>query len=297
MNSELPRGDRPGGAMNSHLPRGAGSRGSMSGTGESRGTGEEEVLRVTESAGVLTLCLNRPHKRNALNGALVEALSLAMAQAAARDDVRVVVLRGEGPDFCAGADLEELERMTEMGEEASLADARRLGDLLLRMRRHPRPIVAAVHGRALAGGCGLATACDLILAREGAELGYPEVHLGFVPAMVMAILRHKVGEGQAFELVSMGHRVPASDALRMGLVNHVLPEEAFREEVERFAAELARRPPAALSLIKGLLYELADLSVADGILRGAEVNVEARMTEDCRAGVREFLAKRRPGPS
>jgi methylglutaconyl-CoA hydratase len=255
-----------------------------------------EVLRVTESGGVLTLTLNRPQKRNALNGALVEALSLALTRAQARDEVRVIVLRGEGPDFCAGADLDELERMTEMGDEASLADARRLGDLLLSMRRHPRPIVAAVHGRALAGGCGLATACDLILAREGAELGYPEVHLGFVPAMVMAILRHKVGEGRAFELVSMGHRISAPEALGMGLVNRVFPAEAFAEEVEGFAAELARRPPTALALIKGLLYELADLTVAQGVLRGAEVNVEARRTEDCRAGVREFLARRSPGP-
>jgi methylglutaconyl-CoA hydratase len=256
-----------------------------------------EVLLVTVSGGVLTLSLNRPHRRNALNGALVEALSLALARAETRDDVRVIVLRGEGPDFCAGADLDELERMTDMGEEASLADARRLGDLLLSMRRHPRPIVAAVHGRALAGGCGLATACDLILAREGAELGYPEVHLGFVPAMVMAILRHKVGEGRAFELVSLGHRIPAREALAMGLVNRVFPSETFAEEVEGFAGELARRPPTALSLIKGLLYELGDLTVAEGIQRGAQVNVQARMTEDCRAGVREFLARRRPGPS
>jgi len=106
-----------------------------------------------------------------------------------------------------------------------------------------------------------------------------------------------VGEGRAFELVSMGHRVPASEALAMGLVNRVLPAETFSEEVEGFAAELARRPPTALALIKGLLYELADLTVADGILRGAEVNVEARRTEDCRAGVREFLARRKAGPS
>ncbi len=257
----------------------------------------DAVLRVTESAGVLTLCLNRPEKRNALNGALVEALAEALERAEERDEVRVVVLRGEGTDFCAGADLQELERVTEKGAEASLADARRLGALLLQMRRHPRPIVAAVHGRALAGGCGLATACDLILAREGAELGYPEVHLGFVPAMVMAILRLKLGESRAFELVTLGQRIPASEAYRMGLVNRVLPAETFLPDVERYATELARRPPSALALTKGLLYELADLSVADGVLRGAEVNVEARMTEACRAGVREFLAKRRSGPA
>ncbi|MCJ7628145.1 MAG: enoyl-CoA hydratase/isomerase family protein, partial [Longimicrobiales bacterium] len=176
------------------------------------------VLRVEADGGILRLWLNRPEKRNALNAALVEALAGALQDAGSRSDIRVILLQGEGPDFCAGADLADLERITAMGEEASLADAQRLGSLLLQMRRHPRPIVAAVHGRALAGGCGLATACDLILASEEAEFGYPEVRLGFVPAMVMAILREKLTEGRAFELVTLGSPIPAAEALRIGLV-------------------------------------------------------------------------------
>ena len=256
-----------------------------------------DVLRVVEEEGILTLWLNRPEKRNALNGPLVDALAEALQEAEDRGEVRVIVLRGEGPDFCAGADLAELERVTAMGEEASLADAQRLGALLLQMRRHPRPIVAAVHGKALAGGCGLATACDLILASAEAELGYPEVHLGFVPAMVMAILRKKLTEGRAFELVALGNRIPASEALRIGLVNRVFPAEGFVEGVDAFVRELAKRPPEALTLTKNLLYELADLSVEEGVQRGAEVNVEARQTEACRDGVQAFLAKRKLSPS
>ena len=244
----------------------------------------EPVDRFVEEKGVLTLWLNRPQKRNALNRALVEALSGALEAAEGRETVRVIVLRGAGPDFCAGADLDEMKGMTEAGAEASLEDARRLGQLLLAMRRHPRPIVAAVQGRALAGGCGLATACDLILAREDAELGYPEVHLGFVPAMVMAILRKKLTEGRAFEMVTLGHRISAAEAMRIGLVNRVLPVETFEEELGAFVAELALRPPSAMALTKGLLYELADLSLAEGIERGAQVNVEARMTDACKEG-------------
>jgi methylglutaconyl-CoA hydratase len=254
-----------------------------------------QVLREEVDGGILTLWLNRPEKRNALNGALVEALAGALNQAEEAEGVRVILLRGEGPDFCAGADLDELEKVTEQGDEASLADARRLGALLLQMRAHPRPIVAVVQGRALAGGCGLATACDLILAREDAELGYPEVHLGFVPAMVMAILRRKLTEGRAFELVASGARIKAPEAHRLGLVNRVLPSREFEEAVWAYARELAARPPSALTLTKSLLYEQADLSVADGVERGAQVNVEARNTEDCRAGVREFLARKKPG--
>jgi len=255
----------------------------------------EAVIRFVEDKGVLTLWLNRPEKRNALNRALIEALTGALEAAEGREEVRVIVLRGAGPDFCAGADLDEMEGMTEAGPEASLEDARRLGKLLLAMRRHPRPIVAAVQGRALAGGCGLVTACDLVLAREDAELGYPEVHLGFVPAMVMAILRKKLTEGRAFEMVALGQRISAAEAMGMGLVNRVLPVETFEEEVGAFVAELAMRPPSALTLTKGLLYELADLPMAEGIERGAHVNVEARMTEACKEGVRRFLAKARPG--
>ncbi|MGW8267886.1 MAG: enoyl-CoA hydratase/isomerase family protein, partial [Longimicrobiales bacterium] len=222
-----------------------------------------EILKIREEEGILTLLLHRPAKRNALSGALVEALASALEYARDREEVRVILLRGAGPDFCAGADLEELEGMLDRSPEAGLEDARRLGALLLAMRRHPKPIVAVVHGRALAGGCGLATACDLILAREDAELGYPEVHLGFVPAMVMAILRRKVTEGKAFELVTLGHRVPAREAHRIGLVSRVIPVEGFEEEVSAFAAEIRRKPASALTLTKGLLYAQADLPVAD----------------------------------
>jgi len=253
----------------------------------------EEILLRSEADGILTLTLNRPHKRNALNGALVDALRDAFERPAAEPSVRVVALRGSGTDFCAGADLAELERFAELSAEENLADARGLGALFTRMRTLPKPVVAVVRGRALAGGCGLATACDMVLAGAEAELGYPEVHLGFVPAMVMAILRRKVPEGRAFDLVARGHRVPAHEARAMGLVTHVFPEATFEEDVSRILAELASRPPSALALIKALLYELGDLDFAAGVERGAHVNVEARMTEACREGVRRFLDRNR----
>lgn len=253
----------------------------------------EVVLRWAVDGGVATLTLHRPDKRNALNGALVEALKEGLAKAAADVQVRVVALRGAGKDFCAGADLAELERIAGMSEEENLEDARSLGALLLAMRTLPKPIVAVVHGRALAGGCGLATACDLVLAHEAAELGYPEVHLGFVPAMVMAILVRKMGEGRAFDLVARGHRVSAGEARALGLVNHVFPADTFDGDVAAFLTDLAARPPSAVALTKGLLYELGDLSFEEGIERGARVNVEARATEACREGVRRFLDRSR----
>ena len=249
---------------------------------------DEIVLRETE-AGVVTLTLNRPEKRNALNAALVRALKDALEEARSDEGARVVAIRGAGPDFCAGGDLEELEQVSGMSRDDNLADARSLGALLSALRHFPKPVVAVVHGRALAGGCGLATACDIVLAHQASELGYPEVHLGFVPAMVMAILRRKVTEGRAFELVARGHRVTAAEGHTIGLVNHVIPAESFDADVGAYLHDLAGRPASALGLTKALLYEQGDLSVDEGIERGAQVNVEARMTEECREGVRRFL--------
>ncbi len=255
----------------------------------------DSVLQVQEESGVLTLRLNRPQKRNALNGLLIQSLSDALGEAKDRESVRVILLRGAGSDFCAGADLAELEGMLDKTPEASLADARRLGALFLAMRKHPKPILAAVHGRALAGGCGLASACDLVLAREDSEFGYPEVFLGFVPAMVMAILRRKLTEGRAFDLVATGKRISAQEGLAMGLVNRVYSAAEFESMVQAFASDLVSRPPSALSLTKALLYEQGDLSMAEGIERGARVNVQARQTDACREGVREFLEGKRRG--
>ncbi|HET9947481.1 MAG TPA: enoyl-CoA hydratase-related protein [Longimicrobiales bacterium] len=262
----------------------------------------EPVLLERVADGVSALTLNRPEKRNALNAPLVEALRAAVARAATDDAVRVITLAGAGPDFCAGADLAELERVTTEGREASLRDARSLAGLFAEMRACPRPIVALVHGRALAGGCGLATACDLVLAREDAELGYPEVHLGFVPALVMTLLRRKVGEGRAFELTAVGARHGAREALELGLVNRVYAAGAFEELAGRYVADLASRPPGALARIKRLLYELDGLSFEEGLERAALANVEVRASEECRAGVRAFLARsaarsRAPGRS
>ncbi len=257
----------------------------------------EPILLYDVADGVATLTLNRPEKRNALSAALVKALTDALGRAEAAADVRVVAIRGAGTDFCAGHDLAELERISAMGVEENLADARSLGALFVALRALPKPVAAIVRGRALAGGCGLATACDVVLASADAELGYPEVHLGFVPAMVMAILRRKIPESRAFDLMTRGHRIGATEAHAIGLVTRVYPPSGFEEGVVRYLEDLASRPPSALALIKGLLYELADLGFEEGLERGAHVNVEARMTEACREGVKRFLDRsREEGP-
>lgn len=253
----------------------------------------DEVLYAAED-GIARVTLNRPDKRNALNDAMVAGLGAALDRAAEDADVRVLVLRGNGPDFCAGADLAQIERLAADPDPlTNLRDAGALGDLFVRMRRARLPIIAAVHGNAIAGGAGLATAADLILASEDARFGYPEVHLGFVPAMVMALLRRAVGEKVAFDLAVGGHRFDANEAHRIGLVARILPATTFDDAVTAFAGDLARRSASATHLIKRLLYGMDGLSFEEAIARGAEVNVLARATEDCREGVRRFLSRSR----
>ena len=248
-------------------------------------------LAVTREAGVLTLTLNRPEKRNALSAAMVEALHQALESADLDPEVRVVVLTGAGRDFCAGADLEELLASADAPPEANEASALRLGGLFGRMRALPKPVVAAVRGRALAGGAGLMTACDLVLAAEGAQVGYPEILRGFVPAMVMVTLRRHVGEKAALDLVLTGRLLGAEEARRAGLVSRVVPEEALDEEARGLAKLLAGAPASALALTKQLFYQLDGQSVEQGVALGARINALARQTPDFREAIGRFLTR------
>ena len=248
------------------------------------------LLREAEG-GVLTLTLNRPDKRNALSSELIDALRAAAEDADLDPDVRVIVIRGAGRDFCAGLDLAELLASVDRSLADNEAAALSLGELFLVLRRIPKPVIAAVQGNALAGGCGLATACDLVLAAADASLGYPEVQRGFVPAMVLVLLRRLVGEKLAFDLAATGRLLTAVEAREAGLVSKVVSPETFDAEVASVAAALAGGSATAIGLTKRLLYDLDGLSVADGVRLGARVNALARSTPELRELVSRFLGR------
>src|SRR6476646_2366551 len=149
---------------------------------------QQSVLYSVEGA-IARLTLNRPEKKNALNEALIASLKENLRRASEDERVRVIALSGAGADFCSGADLSALQKIAQASVDENVEDARSLLELFLLIRQIPLPVVAAVTGRALAGGAGLASACDLVVASASARFGYPEVKIGFVPAMVMAILR------------------------------------------------------------------------------------------------------------
>jgi methylglutaconyl-CoA hydratase len=249
------------------------------------------ALLSSLESGILSLTLNRPDKRNALNAELIEALHQALERADLDANVRVVLLRGAGKDFCAGADLDELLASADQSVSENERAALRLGSVFERMRSLPKPVLAMIQGRAFAGGAGLAAACDLVLAGAGAQIGYPEIQRGFVPAMVMALLRRASGEKVALDLVLTGRVLLAEEAERAGLVSRVYPDAELESSALQLASELAGSSGTAIALTKQLFYQMDGMSLNEGISRGAQVNAVARTTPGFRDAIARFLKR------
>jgi len=249
-----------------------------------------EIIYETENK-IAVITLNRPEKRNALNDALIDALKNALRQADKADELRAIIIRGAGKDFCSGADLSSLQKISESDALENWDDAHNLMELFALVRKVKIPVIAAVHGRALAGGCGLATACDLVLASASARFGYPEVKIGFVPAIVMAILRRNVSEKRAFELVTQGFEFDMETAREFGLVNRIFADETFAEDVKNYVSVYRKVSRSAVILSKRLLYQMDGLTFESALNSGVDVNTIARLTSDCQNGIAGFLNK------
>ena len=250
----------------------------------------EAVLYTVEGA-IARITLNRPEKRNALNDALVNGLKKALDEAGRSEAVRSIIIKGAGKDFCSGADISALQKIAAASVDDNIEDARSLMELFTAIRELRVPVVAAVQGRALAGGCGLASACDIVLAAKSARFGYPEVKIGFVPAMVMAILRRNVSEKIAFELATRGAEIGAAEAKQLGLVNQVYKDETFEDDITAYVAAFEKMSRSAIALTKTLLYQMDGLAFREALQAGVDVNVIARMTEDCQKGIARFLER------
>ncbi len=249
-----------------------------------------EILTVKDDF-LLTITLNRPDKRNALNDALVNDLKDALRETDKDETLRAVIIKGAGKDFCSGADLSALQKISESDVLENHDDADSLRELFSLIRSLKLPVIAAVHGRALAGGCGLATACDLVLATNDAKFGYPEVKIGFVPAMVMAILRRNTSEKRAFALATQGFEFDAATAKDFGLINEIFPAEHFEEAVKNYVSVYKTVSRSAVILSKRLLYQMDGLNFEAALASGVDINTIARLTDDCRAGIAKFLKK------
>ncbi|MBO0801355.1 MAG: enoyl-CoA hydratase/isomerase family protein [Blastocatellia bacterium] len=248
----------------------------------------QEIIYELED-GVARITLNRPEKRNALNDRLIGELKNAFAQA--ESEAAVVLLQGAGQDFSAGADLSQLEKIAQGSILDNIEDAERFAGLLLQMRSLKKAIIAAVHGRAIAGGAGLASACDMVIAARSATFSYTEVRIGFVPAIVMAIARRNLTEKRAFEILCTAKMLTAEEAERIGLINIVCDDNALAAEAGRMASRITQLSGSAIALTKSLLYQTDALTFEQALRAGVEMNAIARMTPDCREGIRRFLSK------
>ncbi|MGB7159496.1 MAG: enoyl-CoA hydratase-related protein [Tepidisphaeraceae bacterium] len=247
------------------------------------------VLFEAVNPSVVVVTLNRAEKRNALNTGLMEELCAAVHNASTDTRCRALILRGNGPVFCAGLDLHEASL-----PEATERSARALAELYKAICLSPLVTIAAAQGAAMGGGVGLLAACDLVVASDDLRIGFPEVRRGLVAALVTALLRRQLPERVLRELVLLGQTITATDALSHGLVNRVVPSDRLTGETERLAGQVLQGAPAAITRTKSLLDDLAPRPIASDLVHALRYHLEARDDSEAAEGIAAFLQKREP---
>jgi methylglutaconyl-CoA hydratase len=251
------------------------------------------TLTYQSEDGIATIALTVPEKRNAISAQMITDL-LGALQQAEEGPARVVIITGSGKSFCAGMDLDELQHLARQTQQKNLEDARRVTKMLYRLHSFPKPIIAAVNGAAIAGGCGIATLADFTLAVPEAKFGYTEVKLGFIPALVSVFLRRRIGDRQVRDLLLTGRIIDASEALRMGLITEIVLQETLMDRAREIAGLLLAASPTAIAQTKKLLLNFDRVAIRAELEVAIEANSDIRMTADFREGVSAFLEKRPP---
>lgn len=267
----------------------------------SEGQARDVVVRT--EGGIARVVLARPDRRNAFDEAVVTSLLDAFSALAQDETVRVIVLEGEGPVFCAGADLGWMRSMATATVEQNLASAARMADLFEAIHRSPAAVIAKVHGAALGGGAGLVAAADLAVAAEGTVLGFTEARMGILPSVISPYVLLKVGPGTARRWFVTGSRMDAREALRIGLVHDVVPADGLEDAVRRLAFEVLQCGPEAVAGVKDLVDDVWSALAVSGTLEDgfravkdytAERIAHARVSPEGQEGLRAFLEKRKP---
>ncbi|MCB9893358.1 MAG: enoyl-CoA hydratase/isomerase family protein [Planctomycetes bacterium] len=251
-------------------------------------------IEQDDELGAATIALNRPEKRNALNAEVISALRAELKTLRHKDEVRSLFIKGNGPVFCAGADLEEIQALQHAGVGDNQKSSHELREFFVDLYSFPKPTCAVVHGAALAGGCGLASCCDFVIATRDATFGYPEVKIGFIPAIVMVLLTHQIGERAARDLCLSGRTIDAEEAHRLGLVSQVVVQADLEGAVHKLAKSLRKNAPQAMATVKRMFWRLHGMSLEDGLVWASDMNAMARSTDECKEGIAAFLEKRKP---
>ena len=252
------------------------------------------TLLYEKDGAIATITLNRPDRRNAISSTMIEEVLASLNAAEADSAVRVVVLTGAGRAFCSGMDLETLQTIAGQTSEENLADSREMARMFHRLYSFPKPLITAVNGAAVAGGCGIATFSDITLAVPEAKFGYTEVRIGFIPALVSVLVRRQMGEKRARELLLTGAIIDAAEAFRLGMVTEIVPADNLLQRAHEVAAKFLEASPTSLRRTKRLLLQYNDKEVTQEIELAIQENAAIRATEDFREGLASFLEKRQP---
>ena len=252
-----------------------------------------KTILYIEKDGVAEIILNRPEKRNSLNDVMIDEITQVFKGFTASKDISAVILSGAGGNLCSGMDLDYLQKISQFDLEQNKADSQKFKNMLLAIYECSKPVIAKVSGYALAGGCGIASCCDIIVADDTVEFGYPEVKIGFIPAIVMPFLLKRVTETHAKELMLTAMTIGADEAERMGLVNMaVKPGELDSKTLE--LCELFRNNSMnSVTITKEMFRKLSGMNFDEALDYASELNASVRMTEDFKKVIKNFLDKRK----
>jgi methylglutaconyl-CoA hydratase len=251
------------------------------------------TLKLEISSAIATITLNRPEKRNAISTGMIEEILTALCEVE-KSPARVLILTGAGKAFCSGMDIDDLKAIATQSPAEHLEDSRRLARLCRQIWNFSKPSIAAVNGAAIAGGCGIATLCDFTLSAEDAKFGYPEVRIGFIPAIVSVFLTRHIGDKNSRDLLLTGRIIDAVEAQRLGLVTKIAPAQELMDEALALARTLLACSPASLLKTKKLLCSLAAPDLDRELEMAVAENAQIRSTPDFREGLASFLEKRPP---
>jgi methylglutaconyl-CoA hydratase len=252
-----------------------------------------ETLLLETTGHLATLTLNRPEKRNAITTQMIADLQTAL-DAIEKTNTRVVIITGKGKAFCAGIDLDLLQTIAQQSPAENQEDSRRIAKMFRKIWSYSRPLIAAVNGHALAGGCGIATLCDFTLAAPEAKFGYTEVKIGFLPAIVSVFLARQIGEKHCRDLLLTGRLVEAGEAKQLGLVNEIVPADKLLARAQELANTILAASPSSITRAKHLLVSAAAAGVDHDLERAVLESARVRCTPDFKEGLAAFLEKRKP---
>ncbi len=241
------------------------------------------------SEGIAEVVLNRPEKMNSLDEILISELTELFNSISCDEEIKSVVLTGAGGNFCSGLYLDYLQNISKYDIEENRADSQRFKNMLLSIYNCSKPVIAKVSGYALAGGCGIATACDFIIADETAKFGYTEVKIGFIPAIVFLFLTKRVPETHAKDLLLSARIISSEEAYEIGLINKLVLQEELDKEIDDLCKILAKNSSDSMALTKKMFREVSKMTFEEGLNYACDLNAKTRMTEDFKAGISKFL--------